>query len=347
MINKLSPGFVKTNVAIIAHGDADGICSSAIIKTRYPGALVFFSTAPNLHKTIKEVERWTKSLELLFIVDVAINPKSQQFVLDRMAKVRDKYEIYFIDNHLLPWEIRGKEEESINMEDYVHHYLRKQHCSSSAMAFSTLYGDDHSALLEHRQAALLGAYGAISDFAKQCPLLIEITNTYDESSIYYQAFMLKQASRVIQSEDVKRSIADKLSVGILPSEIFEVVEAAREASREVDVAIGFIQKNAERLGQLGVLLECPVASMGHNAFVTATSTGAAIGIAISRRNGYAYYVLRRQHHIQLHLGALATKVAHALDIDGGGEEATAGLTSDDTMIMEVLTTINEFVEELL
>jgi len=343
----LSPGFVRTNVAIIAHGDADGICSSAIIKTKYPGALVYFSTASQLHKTIKEVERWTGSLETLFIVDVAINPKAQTFVLDRLRKVKEKYVIYFIDNHLLPWEIESNGVSQIDITQYVHHYLREEHCSSSAMTFTALYGQEEDAFFEYRRIAMLGAYGAVCDFAKRCPLLISMANIYDESSIYYQAYLLKQASRVIQSEDIKRSIADKLSVGILPSEIFEVVEAAREASREVDVAVEFIEKNAERIGMIGVLMECPVASMGHNAFVTATTTKSPIGVAITRRNGYANYVIRRQHHIQLHLGELATTIAKDLDIDGGGEEATAGMTSLDTMIMQVISRLNELVEQSL
>jgi len=345
--DSLPPDFMRSNVGIVSHGDADGICSSAIIKTKFPGALVFFSIAPQLHKTIKEIERWTKTLDTLFIVDIAINPKSQEYVLERLAKVKKKYEIYFIDNHLLPWEINRANVDKVDINDYVDHYLRKENCSSSAMTFSTLYGESREDIIHYRKAAMLAAYGAIADYAKQCDLLEDIFNLYDESSINYQAFLLKQASRIIQSEDLKRSIADKLSVGILPSEIFEVVEAAREASREVDVAIDFIKDYAQRVGHLGVLPECPVASMGHNAFVTATMTDAVIGVAISRRNGYANFVLRRQHNERIHLGELATVVAHDLNIDGGGEEATAGITADDSQIPVVLDRLNDWVDRYL
>jgi RecJ-like exonuclease len=347
MVSNLSSTFISSNVGIVAHGDADGICSSAIVKTKYPGALVLYTTASNLHRTIKEIDRWAKTLDTLFIVDVAINPKTQDFVLDRLSKVKGKFEIYFIDNHLLPWEIESADVEKIDIQNYVDHYLRREHCSSSAMTFATIYGDGHECITQHRVAALLGAYGAISDYAKDCDLLQEIVNIYDETSIYYQAFMLKQASRVIQSNDLKRTIADKLSAGMLPSEIFEVVEAARESSREVDLAIRFIHENAEKMGNLGILLECPVASMGHNAFVTATTTQSPIGVAINRRNGNANFVLRKQHDQKIHLGELATIVAHSLDIDGGGEESTAGITASDTMIVQVLHQLDLFVSQFL
>ncbi|MHA2504385.1 MAG: hypothetical protein ACXAE3_16140 [Candidatus Kariarchaeaceae archaeon] len=346
-MSTLPPDFVRSNVAIVAHGDADGICSSAIIKTKFPGALVLFSKASTLHKVIKEVERWTKSIDYLFILDIAINPKSQEFVLDRLKKVKEKYEIYFIDNHLLPWEIKQSGVEEVDIHQYVDHYVRHEKCSSSVMTFHTLYGDAENLVVKNRKAAMLAAFGAIADYAKECDLLKQVVSTYDETSIYYQAFLLKQASRIIQDDELKRTISDKLSVGILPSEIFEVVEAARESSREVDVAINFIQEHAERMGNLGVLMECPVASMGHNAFVTATTTGAPVGVAISRRNGFAYFVLRRQHDQDIHLGELATVVARDLDIDGGGEKATAGITADDTLINEVLDILDSRVGEYL
>lgn len=335
--------FIRANVGIIAHGDADGICSSAIIKTKHPGALILFTKASQLHKTIKDIEKWAKTLDTLYIVDVAINPKASEFVIDRLRKVNSKYRVIFIDNHLLPWEIPQSSVKEVDINQYVSLYLRKEHWSSSALTFSLLYGEDKETIIQNRQAALLGAYGAVADYAKECSYLKKILNIWDETSIYYQAFLLKQASRVIQSNGLKRTITDKLSVGILPSEIGEVVEAARESSREVDRAIQFIKDYAEPYKSLGILFECPVASMGHNAFVTATMTDRTVGVAITRKSGNASFVLRRQHGETIHLGELATKVARDLDCDGGGEEATAGITASDDMIMQVLECLANYV----
>lgn len=340
--------FVQANVGVVSHGDADGICSSAIIKSKNPGALVLFSKASELHKTIKQISNWAKTLDTLYIVDVAINPKSQKFVLDRLKKAKKQFSIIYIDNHLLPWEVKNSSYEikEVNIHDYVDVYLRKENWSSSALTFTTLYGEGVDVIIENRKQALLGAYGAISDYAKKCTLLKQILDLWDESSIYYQAFLLKQASRVIESDTLKRNIADKLSVGILPSEIFEIVEAAQEASREADVAIEFIKKHAERYGDLGIIFECPVASMGHNSFVAATITNAPVGVAISRRGGYAYFVLRRQHGETIHLGELANILARDLNCDGGGEKATAGITASDDQITLVLETLDKYVKKL-
>ena len=346
-MNTTSDLVIQANVGIIAHADADGICSSAIIKTKHPGALILFSKASQLHKTIREIDRWARTLDILYIVDIAINPNTFNFVLDRLEKVKSRYKVIYIDNHLLPWEIPKTDIDPIDIKDYVNTYIRKENWSSSALAFSHLFGESREAIIQHRKPALLGAYGAIADYARQCSYLSDVFGIWDESIIYYQAFLLKQACRVINSNDLKRTIADKLSVGILPSEIGEVVDAAREASREVDVAIQYIQENATIYGNLGLLVECPVASMGHNAFVTATMTEQAVGVAISRKSGNTYFVLRRRHNETIHLGELATMVAHDLDCDGGGEEATAGITADDSMMVMVLDRLNYYIQDYI
>jgi RecJ-like exonuclease len=333
---------VRANVGIIAHGDADGICSAAIVKSLHPGASILFSKASQLHKTLKTIEKNMKTIDTLFIVDVAINPKNQEFVLDRLKKMKARYDVYYFDNHILPINIEDK-----NLTEYVDKYTKRTDWSSSAITFNHFFGSSEEGIKSNRILAFLAAYGAISDYARECSFLRTVFDLYDESNINYQAFMLKQACRIIQSDDIKRGIADKLSVGILPSEIAEVLEAARAASREVDMAIRFIKQHAQKYGEIGIIFECPVASMGHNSFVAATMTDSVVGVAIRRKGGDAYFVLRKRHYEDLHLGEMASSVAQKLDCDGGGEAATAGITALDIHITVVLEEINRHVLEYL
>ncbi|MCY3413839.1 MAG: hypothetical protein INQ03_19500 [Candidatus Heimdallarchaeota archaeon] len=333
--------FVKKNVGIIAHGDADGLCSAALIKTIYPGALVLFSKASQLHKVMREMERRVITMDILFIVDIAISQKSHQFVLERLSKAKEKYKIYYYDNHILPSQIEDK-----TLSNYVTKYQSMKNSSSSAVVFRDLYDEKIEYLRIYYYQACLAAYGAIADYAMDCPFLKDMLSLYDASNTYYQAFLLKQASRVIDDDNLKRTIVDKLSVGILPSEIFEVVEAARMASREVSVAVNFIQTHAKRVGKLGIIVECPVASMGHNAYVAATMTQSPVGVAIRRQGGKAFFVLRRLSKESIHLGLLATRVGDELSCDGGGEEATAGITSEDIQINDVLDHLNKYITML-
>ncbi|MDH5401996.1 MAG: hypothetical protein OEY49_05860 [Candidatus Heimdallarchaeota archaeon] len=336
------------NIGIIAHGDADGICSAAIIKSKFPGAYVVFSIPSQLHKSIKEIQRILQTIDTLYIVDIAINTKNQHFILERLKKSIKLFKIIYIDNHILPWNVEYMQKEVINIDinDYVTTYIQKPEWSSSALTYATLYGDSFQSIIAHRNMALLAGYGAIADYAKKCSLLKLIIDTWDETSIYYQAFLLKQASRLIKSDDLKRSIADKLSVGILPSEMFEVVEAARESSRETDVAVKYIMDNAEKYDNLGVIIECPVGSMGHNAYVSATLTQSPIGVAITRKGGNAVFIIRKQHEVAIHLGELATVVSRELNCDGGGEYSTAGIISDDNMIIPVLDMMNRYLNKI-
>ena len=42
-----------------------------------------------------------KTIDVLYILDVALNPKNLQFTLERLKKSKLKYEIYYYDNHLM------------------------------------------------------------------------------------------------------------------------------------------------------------------------------------------------------------------------------------------------------
>jgi single-stranded DNA-specific DHH superfamily exonuclease len=281
-----------------------------------------------------------KTIGKLFIVDIALNPQVKDFVLARFKTASEKYSIYYFDNHSLPPELTEDEIKSVTKE-----YRHSITCSTSFITFDALYGLDPLHPIKNRRQMFLAAYGAIADYAKKCDLLKLALDLWDEASIYYQAFLLKQACRIIESDSLKRTIADKLSVGILPSEIFEVVEAAREASREVDVAIEFVAEHAIKYGQLGVIVECPVASMGHNAFIAATTTNSNVGVAIRRIGGNARFVLRKKHDFPVHLGKIASIIAVSLNCDGGGEESAAGITAGEELIPQVLQALNTIIDK--
>ncbi|OLS25258.1 MAG: hypothetical protein HeimC2_19340 [Candidatus Heimdallarchaeota archaeon LC_2] len=332
---------IRSNVGIICHGDADGICAAAIVKSVYHGAVIFFSRAPQLHKDIRELEKYMKQIDVLYILDVALNPKNLQFTLERFKKSKLKTEIYYYDNHLIP--------EHLDLEDlktHVTEYRNIEFSSSAATTFVEMYGDSQEIIINNRKHAVLGAYGSISDYAKHCSLLAKVNNTWDESSIQFQAFLLKQASRIIESDNLKRTIVDKLSVGILPSEISEVAKAALEASREIDVAIPFIKKNAIKFGSVAVIYECPIASMGHNSYVAATITNSRIGVAIKKNGEFSRLVLRKRKQELIHLGDLASKIGKKFECDGGGEMANAGITCPNELVEDVIRLLDEMLAEL-
>ncbi|MHA2099617.1 MAG: hypothetical protein ACW99A_13155 [Candidatus Kariarchaeaceae archaeon] len=314
------------------------MCAAAIVKSVYHGAEIFFSRAPHLHKDIRELEKYMKQIDVLYILDVALNPKNLQFTLERLKKSKLKSDIYYFDNHLIPEYLDIKD-----LETHVTEYRNVEFSSSAATTFMAMYGNSEEIILNNRRQALLGAYGSISDYTKNCSFLATVNNIWDESSIQFQAFLLKQASRIIRSDDLKRSIVDKLSVGILPSEISEIDKAAREASREIDVAVPFIKKNAIKIGDVGVIYECPIASMGHNAYVTATMTNSRLGIAIKKNGEYSRLVLRKRKQELIHLGDLASRVGMKLECDGGGEMANAGITCPNQMVDEVIQLIDEML----
>ncbi|MFX0092942.1 MAG: hypothetical protein ACFFBD_14380, partial [Candidatus Hodarchaeota archaeon] len=199
-------------------------------------------------------------------------------------------------------------------------------------------------LIKYRTAAWLAAFGAISDHKENTKEVQAILDIYDKALIFYQAFSLKNACRKIQREREKRNIIAALSAGILPSEIHSVREAAHQAALEGKAAIGFINTHAMKYRNVAWILNCPVGSLGMNAYMTATLKNTKIGIACRTNGNKIDMSIRKQHYQEvLDLHKVTAKAAQTVGGTGGGSPDETGANIPEYKLATFLEVINELV----
>ena len=82
-------------VVVLTHGDADGICSAALLLARYPDARIVISRPLSI---VRDLEAHL-SEDLIFVCDIAINP-NRMLQLQRLSRKLGK-RLTYLDHHAL------------------------------------------------------------------------------------------------------------------------------------------------------------------------------------------------------------------------------------------------------
>ena len=149
-------------------------------------------------------------------------------VLNEFAK---KCNLYYIDHHPLP--------ENCEKEDWFYHDIEA--CSSELTY--RLFEDRLN-----RDMRRVAIYGAIGDFCDNTPHVKNWVKDWDKRSLYFQAGTLIQAILYKGKEyEFKRNLLEPLSKDIIPSNIPELLELAREAAINEEKIRLFVKENVEIL----------------------------------------------------------------------------------------------------
>ena len=84
---------------IFSHGDSDGICAGAIVKSALPGSTVYFISPVGL---LDELNGLTGKYENIVICDIAIDEKSFMQLKERLHELSDVSRVTYMDHHPLP-----------------------------------------------------------------------------------------------------------------------------------------------------------------------------------------------------------------------------------------------------
>lgn len=336
-------------VGILAHSDGDGLTSAAIIKNRYPAAAIYFSNAISLHKDIRfMIKQLGDSPDHLFIVDLAINPRIADKTLEMLDKLPKDCQLHYYDHHELPNGFIGR------LSSRVPDIVYDVNTSASCLTLRGIYRFEHpdftgncltrDYIINNRVIAWLAACGGISDHKENSDDVRAILDIYDQALLFYQAFSLKNACRKIRNERAKRDIIKALSVGLLPSEIDSVREAAIQSAREGMAAIEFIKIHAVTQGNTAWIWDCPVGSAGMNAFMTATMKNTPVGIACYSNGLNVDMSIRKQHYQEsLNLHVIAAEAAQRVGGQGGGSPDESGATVPEDRFDEFMRELNVLI----
>ncbi len=294
----------------MAHSDADGICAAAIAKARFPEADIWFTRPVALLKDLQAIQFGT----VVIILDVAISETHKTQIFQRIKELARGDEVIYIDHHpLSPGTLKN--------DVPATHISHSTGASTSELAFRFFQSDIDPDL---DRAAL---WGAISDYAVETDFVRAGLNKYDRRTIYMEAGLLSQAlGEAAGDYHYKRDIVLKLAQGVPPSDIPEVVERAVKATKREWETWRYVKENAKKEGNLAIIFNLPVGSLGKAALYALGTTGADVGICTRTVENEVDLSARRREGIEIDLNTMLRHITARIGGSGGGHEGAAGAT---------------------
>ena len=197
---------------ILSHGDADGLCSAALIKMtdRFKDARVIFTHPIGLAHDLRDVD------EEVVIADIALDMRAYNEIYAELEAISSRYPVLYIDHH------RPYGPLPSNVE-----FIYREEACSSELVFRYFY--DELPKIAMRFACI----GAICDYMDETPLIQELIIYFERGSLFLDAGLLSQGLNADQRNyDYLRHLVTLFSEGIQPSEIPELVKNAITISRE-------------------------------------------------------------------------------------------------------------------
>ncbi|NHJ38725.1 MAG: DHH family phosphoesterase [Asgard group archaeon] len=302
-------------IKIFCHGDCDGLTAGAITLAAFPGSNIWITNPIRLDNDLKQIK---KKISKIIITDIALNERDYNEAFTEMNRLRKLgVEIIYIDHHPLP---EGIKKDDIPATKVIH---RTDGCTAELVYLE--FKDNLQ--WEHKFLAAIGAYG---DYEMNTIFAQDVMNDYDHRSIAFQAAIIVQALGEIPIGDdtlIKKSIIERLALGVLPSELnFLVDKALRGSQVEKSVRI-YVHENAKHKKNIGYILDIPTGGgfVGKGALFAATATDMPIGICGNSIGNKISMSIRRRDN-RLDLNKITRKIANEIGGSGGGHPSASGAT---------------------
>jgi single-stranded-DNA-specific exonuclease len=294
---------LKAKTLILTHGDSDGICSGAIAKTAYPDAYVYFTSPVNLLDKLSLIE----DVETLIICDIALDERHCSRLYPLLNEFAEKCNLYYIDHHPLP--------NNYGKEDWFYHDIEA--CSSELTY--RLFEDRLN-----RDMRRVAIYGAIGDFCDNTPHVKSWVKDWDKRNLYFQAGTLIQAIfHKGKDYEFKRNLLDPLSKDIIPSNIPDLLEFAREAAINEEKIRLFVKENVRVLRNSAYIVNTNN-SISKAAIYAASYGQRELGIAAEYRERKGAYDLSIRSRGDVDVNRLLRSIAPKFGGSGGGHPLAAG-----------------------
>jgi single-stranded-DNA-specific exonuclease len=294
---------LKAKTLILTHGDSDGICSGALAKSAYPDAYVYFTNPVSLLDKLNLIE----DVETLIICDIAIEERHCSELYSALEEFAEECSLYYIDHHPLP--------ESCGKEEWFYHDTGACSSELTCRVFEDLLSP------EMRRVAI---YGAIGDFCDNTPCVKSWVRDWDKRSLYFQAGTLIQAILHKGKEyEFKRSLLEPLSNDVIPSNIPDLLELAREAAINEEKIRLFVKEHVKVLRNSAYIVNTNN-SISKAAIYAASYGQREVGIAAEYRERKGVYDLSIRSRGEVDVNRILRSVAPEFGGSGGGHPVAAG-----------------------
>jgi RecJ-like exonuclease len=168
-------------------------------------------------------------------------------------------------------------------------------------------------------------YGAIGDYYDNTPSVREWLHDWDKRNLFYQAGSLIQALIYMgRNYDFKRKLLAPLSHDVIPSEIPDLPELAKEGSRLEEMLRIRVKKQVKSLDNLAYVID-PKGYMSKSAIYAASYGRRGVGIAAEYRyKKQVYDMSLRSRNGKADLNRLLRSIAPRHGGTGGGHASAAG-----------------------
>ncbi len=294
---------LKAKTLILTHGDSDGICSGALAKSAFPDAYVYFTSPVSLLDKLDLVE----DVETLIICDIAIDERYCSELRSTLEGLAKDCSLYYIDHHPLP--------ESCRKEEWFYHDTGVCSAELTYRVFEDFLNE------EMKRVAI---YGAIGDFCDNTPCVKDWVRDWDKRSLYFQAGALIQAIIHKGKEyEFKRTLLEPLSKNVIPSNIPDILELAREAAINEEKIRRFVKEHVEILRNSAYVVNMNN-SISKAAIYAASYGQKDVGIAAEYRERKGVYDLSIRSRGDVDLNQILRSVAPKFGGSGGGHPVAAG-----------------------
>ncbi|MGC9131404.1 MAG: DHHA1 domain-containing protein [Pyrobaculum sp.] len=311
---------MKRVLTIMAHGDADGVCSAALVKAALAGdydeVRIYFTHPVDLVKDFREAAAGD-----VYIVDVAIDEK----IAGEAREVFSRYtgRVVYIDHHPLSVDLPGVE------------VVHEEGPSASELVYRRLAGRLPRA---YTRVAL---YGAISDYMDYTEWVRGALERWDKRIVYYEAGVLMQGlERARKDHEFKREVVSHLARNGAPSAMAKLLKLAEEQARVNEALVGWVEKNASVEGEVAYVIN-PPGPLGLAANLARGLKDASVGLAAEERG--EIYVMSLRSSAEVDLNAFLREFARRHSASGGGHKNAAGARIPRALLGDLLRELNLYI----
>ena len=289
---------------IIAHEDADGVCSAALVRMTDPSSRVFFSKPCSLLHDLDQMD----TRRDLVVLDLALCEIAKEQIVSRLSHWGSK--VLYIDHH---------PDTAVSFPKKSGVEVIAGDVSASELTFT------HQGSGLRREAERIMLMGAIGDYEDLTPFCLDRLNRWDKRSVFLQAGFLCGALEVTRPDhEFHRQIVDLLASCRPPCEDSRIVAYAVKASELEESFRQRVEKSAQKLGRIGVAYDLN-GPAGKGATYAAAATGTSIGAYVDKdlRRGSADISFRVVDR-SVDMNRVLRTVAPRLGASGGGHPEACG-----------------------
>ncbi|MFQ5814982.1 MAG: DHHA1 domain-containing protein [Candidatus Hydrothermarchaeaceae archaeon] len=289
---------------IFSHGDADGICSAALLYSKYTTAKLWITTPVGLLKDLRSCDA-----ERVFICDIAISERDKDPLFEEFKRISDDGELVYVDHHPLPLHTLTSDIPSSKIV-----WDTWKSASELVFRFSGEEGWSHLAL-----------FGAIADYRDSTEFVIRKLDYYDKRTISLEAGLLSQCLGASRGDYAfKKEVIKDLGDGKMPSNMHRVVDRAISATKKEWRLYEYVSENVKRMDGIAVVSAPNGLSPTKAAKFAIGAAESPVGICAQHKNDHVDISVRKRSDLSLNLDYALRTIAPRLGGSGGGHESAAG-----------------------